>query len=92
MRHIFVILILSLLLCGCSSPEPELSIEPTLPPVAAMPSATEETVPPDPMQRLLEVMTTEEKVGQLLTVDLLSRNSLLLLCLELIKASLMRIL
>lgn len=30
-----------------------------------MPSATEETVPPDPMQRLLEVMTTEEKVGQL---------------------------
>lgn len=65
MRHIFVILILSLLLCGCSSPEPELSIEPTLPPVAAMHSATEETVPPDPMQRLLEVMTTEEKVGQL---------------------------
>ena len=65
MRHIFVILILSLLLCGCSSPEPELSIEPTLPPVAAMPSATEETVPPDPIQRLLEVMTTEEKVGQL---------------------------
>ena len=65
MRHIFVILILSLLLCGCSSPEPELSIEPTLPPGAAMPSATEETVPPDPIQRLLEVMTTEEKVGQL---------------------------
>lgn len=65
MRHIFVILILSFLLCGCSSPEPELSIEPTLPPVAAMPSATEETVPPDPIQRLLEVMTTEEKVGQL---------------------------
>ena len=65
MRHIFVILILSLLLCGCSSPEPEFSIEPTPPPVAAIPSATEETVPPDPIQRLLEVMTTEEKVGQL---------------------------
>lgn len=66
MRHMIILLFVSLLLCGCAS-EPE----PT--PVATLPTeipATEEptipaTEPVDPLQTLLEAMTTEEKVGQL---------------------------
>ena len=71
MKFLLLICIL-LLLCGCSgSPEPttEATLS-TLPPqepttVPTEEPTTEATVPPDPLQLLLESMTLEERVGQL---------------------------
>ena len=66
MRHILFLLILSILLTGCSASEPEPTIES---PPATIPETTNPapvpTEPPDPMQMLLASMTVEEKVGQL---------------------------
>ena len=67
MRQIIPFLLFLLLLSGCaaSQPEPQLSIpaeettSPTTPPTTAP------TEPVDPLQMLLEAMSTEEKVGQL---------------------------
>lgn len=66
MRLLFLILTLSFLLCGCAQSRPEAPIETALPPTeeATLPT-TEATLPPDPMELLLDAMTTEEKVGQL---------------------------
>lgn len=62
----FLIFFLMLLLCGCSAPEPSIPVTEPLPPVAT-PSepAAQPTEAPDPLQSLLNAMTTEEKVGQL---------------------------
>lgn len=68
MRLICLLLILSVLLCGCSAGEAPVQ---TLPPVTETTAAvTEETVPPttlppDPVEEILNSMSTEEKVGQL---------------------------
>ena len=66
MRHTITLLILSILLCGCAAAQPDVSIETTLSPIdkTEVPT-TAFTEPPDPMQMLLDSMTTEEKVGQL---------------------------
>lgn len=70
MRHIVFLLLFSLLLTGCASAQPELNTENT----DALSVIEEQTVestafatqePFDPIQRLLEVMSVEEKVGQL---------------------------
>lgn len=61
----FWILLLALLLAGCDSagPVPQAPVPETeIPETTVAPAPTEETVPLD---RLLSVMTTEEKVGQL---------------------------
>ena len=65
MRHILSLLILALLLSGCRASQPEPAPQADIP--------TEETTLPttapmeamDPLQMLLDSMTTEEKVGQL---------------------------
>lgn len=66
MRQIFLMLISTLLLCGCAASAPEVTIE-TAPPPAAETTipTTETTEPPDPMQMLLDSLTIGEKVGQL---------------------------
>ncbi|MBQ2854249.1 MAG: beta-hexosaminidase [Oscillospiraceae bacterium] len=66
MRLISLLLMISFLLAGCSSqPQPEMTIS-SIPPATqsvslspAVPSSA------DPMQNLLDAMTTEEKTGQL---------------------------
>lgn len=65
MRHFLLFLITAVLLTGCSGSTTETAIE-------SIPSSTPETTvpamvtePPDPLQMLLDAMTTEEKVGQL---------------------------
>ena len=66
MRHTITLLILSILLCGCAAAQPDVSIETTLSPIVETEVPTTAfTEPPDPMQMLLDSMTTEEKVGQL---------------------------
>lgn len=77
MRHILLLLILSLLLTGCSASAPEPATEPALPaiPQTVIPT-TIPTEPPDPMQMLLSSMTPEEKVGQLFLARCPSDNAL----------------
>ena len=62
MRQIIPILIISLFLSGCAASQPEPSEQ-------MLTISTEETTAPtepaDPMQMLLDAMSTEEKVGQL---------------------------
>ena len=67
MRQTLLFLIFAILLCGCAASEPDAAIETTLPPreETAVPT-TAATEPPDPVQQLLDAMTVEEKVGQLL--------------------------
>ena len=68
MRLICLLLILSVLLCGCSAGEAPVQ---TLPPVTETTVAVMEetvpptTLPPDPVEEILNSMSTEEKVGQL---------------------------
>jgi len=65
----FLLIFLSfLLLSGCSAPIPEETTEASPPVETAPPPTTvpETTQPPDPVQELLEDMTLEERVGQLL--------------------------
>lgn len=68
MRHFFL-LILTLLLCGCTASQPDPIIETISPPppetTAPATVPTVPTEPPDPMQLLLDAMTVAEKVGQL---------------------------
>ena len=68
---ILLLICILLLLCGCSaSPDPTMeATAPSLPPEEPTTLPTEEptteaTVPPDPLQLLLESMTLEERVGQ----------------------------
>ena len=66
MRQTIFLLILSLLLGGCTAAQQEDPIETTPPSTAeSVLSTTAATQPPDPMQMLLDAMTLEEKVGQL---------------------------
>lgn len=77
MRHILLLLILSLLLTGCSASAPEPAAEPTLPAIPQTVNPTTiPTEPPDPMQMLLSSMTPEEKVGQLFLARCPSDNAL----------------
>ena len=66
MRQFLFFLTLAILLAGCAAATPDISIETTS---AAAPEpeipTTLATEPPDPMELLLNAMTTEEKVGQL---------------------------
>lgn len=69
---ILLLICILLLLCGCSaSLDPTMeATAPSLPPEEPTTLPTEEptteaTVPPDPLQLLLESMTLEERVGQL---------------------------
>lgn len=79
MRHILPLLILSLLLAGCaaSPPEPTRQAaipteETTLP--ATVPTETREAI--DPVQMLMDSMTTEEKVGQLFLARCPAENAI----------------
>ena len=66
MRQFIPLLIITILLSGCAAAQPDVSIETTLSPIVETEvPATAFTEPPDPMQMLLDSMTTEEKVGQL---------------------------
>lgn len=66
MRQILLILMLSLLLCGCASSSQEAPIK-SIPPEISETTipATVPTLPPDPLQEMLEAMSLEEKVGQM---------------------------
>ena len=66
MRLFSLFLIFTLLLTGCAPAQPAVSPEITLPsPTEAPTVATAPPVPRDPLDALLAVMSTEEKVGQL---------------------------
>lgn len=77
MRHCIFLFVLCLLLAGCAQPQPEPAAETTLPsapqPTAATTAATE---PPDPLQLILQGMTTEEKVGQLFLARCPAENAI----------------
>ena len=64
MRQIYLLLLLTFLLCGCTA-APEVSIEPVSPTAQTAPTESQNTEPMDPLQQLLDAMTLEEKVGQL---------------------------
>ena len=68
MRLICLLLILSVILCGCSAGEAPVQTLPPAPETVA-PAPTETvpapTLPPDPVEEILSSMSTEEKVGQL---------------------------
>ena len=76
MRHSLFLLILTLLLSGCAASQPE--------PVPQASIPTQETALPtvvpteaiDPMQMLLDSMTTEEKVGQLFLARCPAENAI----------------
>lgn len=66
MRHIILLVIVSMLLAACSASAPQTATGPTdIPTVPETTAATLPIQPPDPLQMLLDSMTTEEKVGQL---------------------------
>ncbi len=68
MRLICLLLILSVILCGCSASQPPaetLPISPETAPSAPAETTPPTTLPPDPVEELLAGMTVEEKVGQL---------------------------
>ena len=66
MRLFSLFLIFTLLLTGCAPAQPAVSPEITLPsPTEAPTVVTAPPVPRDPLDALLAVMSTEEKVGQL---------------------------
>ena len=75
MRHIFLILLLPLLLWGCAADIPEETEEPSET-ITIETTVPAETRPVDPMQMLLDSMTTEEKVGQLFLARCPSENAL----------------
>ena len=68
MRLICLLLILSVILCGCSASQPPaetLPISPETSPSAPAETTPPTTLPPDPVEELLAGMTVVEKVGQL---------------------------
>lgn len=73
MRHIFLILLLPLLLCGCAADIAEETASVT---ETTLPSVSETIRPADPMQMLLDAMTVEEKVGQLFLARCPDENAL----------------
>ena len=75
MRHILYLLILSLLLTGCSASGREDAVDVTIssPLETTVPTAAP-TEPPDPMQMLMDAMSLEEKVGQLFLARCPSEN------------------
>lgn len=77
MRQFLSILLLSLLLAGCTAPAEE-PITATVPTVSeiTLPTTVPATEPADPMQMLLSAMTTEEKVGQLFLARCPAENAI----------------
>ena len=68
MHRLCLLLILSVILCGCSASQPPaetLPISPETAPSAPAETTPPTTVPPDPVEEFLAGMTVEEKVGQL---------------------------
>ena len=68
MHRLCLLLILSVILCGCSASQPPaetLPISPETAPSAPVETTPPTTLPPDPVEELLAGMTVEEKVGQL---------------------------
>ena len=72
MRHVIPIILLCFLLCSCAASDPVSEALATEAPTEATYPATEDSDPTeetrfssDPIQSLMNVMTTEEKVGQL---------------------------
>ena len=68
MHRLCLLLILSVILCGCSASQPPaetLPISPETAPSAPAETTPPTTLPPDPVEELLAGMTVEEKVGQL---------------------------
>ena len=65
MRHILSLLILFLLLSGCAASQPEPAPQADIPTEETTLPTTVPTEAIDPLQMLLDSMTTEEKVGQL---------------------------
>ena len=53
MRQIYLLLLLTFLLCGCTA-APEVSIEPVSPTVQTAPTESQNTEPMDPLQQLLD--------------------------------------
>ena len=72
MKRLILILLTALLLTGCAAPAPAETTAPatTAAIIEATAAPTETTVPPDPLEELLESMTLEQKVGQLFMVRL----------------------
>ena len=63
---IFFILLLCLLLTGCTAPEAPPAVETTIPETTVLPETVPpETAPPDPIRLMLNHMSLEERVGQL---------------------------
>ncbi len=75
MRQIIPILIVSLLLTGCGTSRPETTEQISIPTEETTMPTTVPTEPMDPMQMLLDSMTTEEKVGQLFLARCPAENS-----------------
>lgn len=68
MHRLCLLLILSVILCGCSAnqhPVETLPIDPETTATVTEETAPPTTLPPDPVEELLAGMTVEEKVGQL---------------------------
>lgn len=69
MRNLFFLILTTLFLAGCGahSPETQPTIETATIPAATIPAPPETTQPPiiDPLQVMVDKLTTEEKVGQL---------------------------
>lgn len=68
MHRLCLLLILSVILCGCSASQPPaetLPISPETAPSAPAETTPPTTLPPDPVEELHAGMTVEEKVGQL---------------------------
>jgi beta-N-acetylhexosaminidase len=76
MRHIILLVIVSMLLAACSASAPQTATGPTdIPTVPETTAATLPIQPPDPLQMLLDSMTVEEKVGQLFLARCPSENA-----------------
>lgn len=75
MQQIIPVLILSLLLSGCAVSQPELTEQIPIPAEETTVPSTVPTEPADPMQMLLDAMSTEEKVGQLFLARCPSENA-----------------
>ena len=77
MRQLSILLILSMLLCGCNTSQQDFTpqTEPSTTPASTV-CTTEPTEPWDPMQMLLDSMTLEEKVGQLFLARCPAENAI----------------
>lgn len=76
MRHILPLLILFLLLSGCGASRPEPARQADIPAEETTLPTTAPTEAIDPMQMLLDSLTTEEKVGQLFLARCPAENAI----------------